>query len=100
VHACSLEGQLHPGLHQQGVAADREGDCPPSALPLDPPAVLHPGLGTQHKDMELLEGGQRRAMRMLRELRSQADGAGGAHPGEEKAGRRPHCGLPVLERSL
>lgn len=94
VHTCSLEDELHPGLHQQKVAAGREGIVP-SVLPLDPLAVQHPGLGTQQKDRELLKGVQRRAMRILRELQSQIDGVGG-----EKALGKPHCGLPVLERSL
>ena len=62
--------------------------------------------GPQHKNnVELLEWVQRRAAKMIRGLEHlscerKVEGAGLFHPGEEKALGRPHCGLPVLKRSL
>ncbi|GAB0180731.1 deuterosome assembly protein 1 [Grus japonensis] len=52
--------------------------------------------GPQYKkDMELLEQVQRRAMKMIRGWR-----VGVVQPGEEKALRRPYCGLSVLKEDF
>ena len=59
--------------------------------------------GSQYrKDVELLERLQRRAMKMIRGLEHLPckEGAALVQPGEERASRRPHCGLPVLKKGL
>ena len=57
------------------------------------------------KNAEQLEQVQRCAMKGAQRagaplLGREVEGAGLVQPGEEKAARRPHCGLPVPEGSL
>jgi len=69
--ACSLEGQLYPGLHQKKHSQQvEEGDSAPLLCSGETPrGILHPApKPSAQKDMEPFELVQRRAIKMIRGL--------------------------------
>lgn len=103
--SCNLEDQWYPEIHQKRSGQKGEGsDFPPLIHPYEAPAgVLHWSLGlpTQEKCGECPEEGHKDDPRdgsLL--LWRQAEGTGLVQPGKEKAARKPHCDLPIFEKSL
>ena len=104
--ARSPEGQPYPGLHQEKRGQQIEGG---DSAPLlhsgeTPPGVLHPALEPSAQEghgavgagpVEGYKNDQRAPL-----LWGKAERVGAVQSGEEKAARRPYCGLLVVKGSL
>ena len=108
VCTCSPQSHLCPGLHKKKDGQqDNTGDCPPLLCPCKVPSgVLREGLGSPVQEGWGVIGGSAEVGHKDNQwagaplLWRKFGGSGLVLLGEEKAPRRPHCGLPVLEGSF
>ena len=101
---CALTAQSRPyfGLHQKQCGQQGEGwDLPLCAVRPHLEYCVQMGSPQYRGDVDLLESVQGRATEMLQQMEHQtvrqAERAGAAQPGEEKALGRPESGLSISE---